>query len=160
MRTVLIAAIGRNGELGKDGRLPWHLPEDLRHFKQVTSGQVVVMGRKTYESLPRRLDNRTVIVVTTQKDYRADDAIVFNSVGEVMEYAHKQDLETLYIAGGGEMYKHFLPLADALLLTRVDQEYNADTFLDIDYSDWELRSSFVRKQGDLQYAFQYCERKK
>lgn len=142
MRIVVIAAIGRNGELGKDGKLPWHIKADLQHFKQVTDGQVVTMGRKTYETLPKKLENRTIIVLTTKAPYEIaiddPDVIVMNTVGEIMEYAHKQNLETLYIAGGGMIYKHFLPLADAMWLTTVDQEYDADTFFEWNDTEWEL----------------------
>jgi dihydrofolate reductase len=161
MKIVVIAAIGRNGELGKDGKLPWHLPADLQHFKRITDGQVVVMGRKTYESLPKKLENRTIIVVTTQTDYKAEDALVFNSIGEVMHYAHTHDLETLYVAGGGEIYKHFLPLADAMILTKVAAEYDADTYFHFNENEWESKSITTPPegvQGEPKFYFEYYER--
>jgi dihydrofolate reductase len=165
MRIALIAAIGRNGELGKEGKLPWHLPQDLKFFKQVTTGQVVVMGRKTYESLPSLLLDRTIIILTTQTNYKPDapNTLVFHSVGEILHCAYLHEVETLYVAGGGEIYKHFLPLADSMYLTHVAAEFDADTFLDVNYGDWQSKSITTPPDGvatEPKFYFEYYERKK
>jgi dihydrofolate reductase len=164
MRIALIAAIGRNGELGKEGKLPWYLPQDLKFFKQVTTGQVVVMGRKTFETLPNQLLDRTIIVLTTQDlVVKSPDVLVFHSVGEVLHYAYLHEVETLYVAGGGEIYKHFLPLADSMYLTHVAAEFDADTFLNVNYGDWESKSITTPPDGvatEPKFYFEYYERKK
>jgi dihydrofolate reductase len=138
LRIAVIAAIGRNRELGKDGKLPWHIKEDLKRFREITMGNVIVMGRKTYESLPGKLDGRTIIVLTTQTDYnpKDDDVLVFHSVGEIIMYCYLHKVETMYCAGGGEVYKHFLPLADQLYLTKVDASYDADTYFEWNENEW------------------------
>lgn len=163
MKIAIIAAIGKNGELGKDGKLPWHLPEDLKYFKRMTMDHVVVMGRKTYESIPKKLEGRTIIVLTTQIDYKLkyddEDALVFNSVGEIIHYCYSHDVETLYVAGGGAMYKHFLPLADQLYLTQVDAEFDADVYFpELHKDEWQLRSTKWASAQDT-YCFEYYERK-
>lgn len=166
MKIAVIAAIGKNGELGKDGKLPWHISADLKQFKRVTGGNVVVMGRKTFQSLPVPIKDRTIIVLSTKESVCSTvshpcNVLIMNTMAEVIEYAYKHNLETLYIAGGGEMYKHFLPIADALYLTRVDAEFDADVYFpSFALDDWELRSEHWGTNGEYVYAFQYYDRKK
>ena len=111
---TLIAAIARNGVIGKGNALPWHLPEDLRRFKALTTGQAVIMGRKTWDSLPakfRPLPNRLNIVVTRNRDYRAEGATV---VGSLDAAIHASQTLTPFVIGGAELYAHALPLAQRL----------------------------------------------
>lgn len=136
---TLIAALGKNRELGKDNELIWHLPNDLKRFKKVTSSHAIIMGRKTFESLGKPLPNRTNIVITRNKNYKAQGAIVVNSIEEAL-HTVKDDNST-FIIGGAEIYKLAMPLADKLDLTFVDAELNADAFFpEIDRNIWKETS--------------------
>lgn len=160
MKMAVVAAVGLRGELGRNGELPWRIKEDLAFFKQLTTDQVVVMGRKTYDSIGKALPNRTVIVLTTQEGYDLKDAIVMNSVGEVMKFAHSNNLDNLYIAGGGEMYKHFLPLADLLYLTVVDARFDADTYFPVVNDDeWEVVKEEPQDNGEYSFTFNVLKRR-
>jgi dihydrofolate reductase len=129
----LIAAIGKgNRALGKDNQLIWHIPEDLKRFKALTLGHPVIMGRKTWESLPekfRPLPGRQNIVITRQNDYHAEGAIVSNSLEDAIISAQKTEgVDELFIIGGGELYKEALPFANKLYLTLIDEEKEGDVF--------------------------------
>lgn len=134
---TIIAAVANNGALGKDNDLIWHLPADLKRFKKITLGHYLIMGRKTFESLPGALPNRTTIVISRNKDYKAEGCLVTQSLEEAVELAKKHD-ENPYILGGGEIYKQAMKYADFLDLTHVHQDFEADTFFpEIDLSLWE-----------------------
>ncbi|MDX1687598.1 MAG: dihydrofolate reductase, partial [Candidatus Promineifilaceae bacterium] len=109
-RISLIAALDRNGVIGDDGRIPWRLPADLKYFKRVTMGKPLIMGRKTYESIGRPLPGRQNIVLTRQRDYRAPGCTVVHSLEEALAAAG--DAEEVMVAGGGSVYRQFLPRAD------------------------------------------------
>ncbi len=137
----LIAAVGKNMELGNAGGLPlWKLRTDMDRFKTLTSGGVVVMGRKTYESFPekfRPLPNRRNIILTRDLSYKVDGAEVFNSFDSFMEQNPK--LENIWIIGGGEIYNQFVNKVDELHITHVDGEFEADThFPTIDTNIWKV----------------------
>lgn len=124
---VLIAALARNGIIGKDNRLPWHLPADLKHFKALTSGHAVIMGRKTWESLPpkfRPLPGRHNIVVTRNAAYQADGASVASSLPAAIAAAPGP---CAFVIGGAELYAAAMPLAERLELTEIDHDYDGDT---------------------------------
>ena len=132
MTVILIAAVGRNGVIGRDNDLPWRIREDLRHFKELTLGHTLVMGRKTYDSIGRPLPGRRTVVVTRQPDWSADGVDIVHSLEEALEYDGH-----LYIAGGGEIYHQALPYADHLELTEVDRSPDGDvTFPSIDPAHW------------------------
>ncbi|MFF1821827.1 dihydrofolate reductase [Kribbella sp. NPDC058245] len=132
MSIILIAAVGANGVIGRDNDLPWRIREDLQHFKQLTLGHTLVMGRKTYDSIGRPLPGRRTVVVTRQPDWSADGVQVVHTLEEAL----KQDGD-VYVAGGGEIYRQALPYADRLELTEVDQSPAGDvTFPAFDRSDW------------------------
>ncbi|MGW6199272.1 dihydrofolate reductase [Kribbella sp. NPDC055110] len=132
MSIILIAAVGRNGVIGRDNDLPWRIREDLQRFKQLTLGHTLVMGRKTYDSIGRPLPGRRTVVVTRQPDWSAAGVDVTHSVEEALKYDG-----TLYVAGGGEIYRQALPYADALELTEVNQSPDGDvTFPAVDPSTW------------------------
>ena len=138
MTLTLIAAAAENNALGKNNRMIWHLPDDFKRFKQLTSGHHIIMGRKTFESLPGMLPNRTHVIITRQKDFKADGCIVVNSLDEAIE-ACKGD-EEAFVIGGGEIYKQSIDRADKIELTRVyGTSPEADAFFpEIDRTKWKL----------------------
>ncbi|AVI50225.1 diacylglycerol kinase [Pukyongia salina] len=134
---TMIAAAGENNELGLNNQLVWHLPDDFRRFKQLTSGHYIIMGRKTFESFPNPLPNRTHIVITRNKDYSADGITVVHSMEKALELS-KTDNQP-FIIGGGEIYTQGLDVAQKIELTRVHGTFDADTYFpEIPESDWEL----------------------
>jgi dihydrofolate reductase len=138
LTVTILAAIARNGVIGVDGGLPWHLPDELALFKETTMGHVLVMGRRTYESVGRPLPGRTTVVVTRQPDWRVDEEHVrrAGSVPEALETAATFD-DDVFVVGGAQIYAAALPYADRLALTFVDAEPEGDTvFPEIDWSQW------------------------
>jgi dihydrofolate reductase len=144
---TIVAAVARNGVIGVDGGLPWHLPGDLRRFKELTLGHVLVMGRKTYESIGRPLPGRTTVVVTRSAgwDPGPGEVVVARDLPDAIAAAASID-DDVFVVGGAQVYAAALPLADRLELTWVDAEPAGDTrFPDVDWSEWrELR----REAGD------------
>ena len=138
---TIIAAIGRSNELGKDGDLIWHLPSDMKFFRETTSGHTIIMGRKTFDSLGRVLPNRHHVVLTHADDsYFPEEVEVVHSFAEV--YTKYRDVdEDVFIIGGGEIYRLFFSYAEKMYLTQVNEIYfNADTFFpEIDARNWEVR---------------------
>ena len=147
MGVSIVAAVARNGVIGAGGELPWHLPDELRLFKETTMGHVLVMGRRTYESVGRPLPGRTTVVVTRRPDWSpgADEVLVVHGIDEALGRARAIDDE-VFVVGGGELYEAALPHADRLLLTFVDQEPEGDTtFPDVDWDAWTEKE---REPGD------------
>ena len=147
MGVSIVAAVARNGVIGAGGGLPWHLPDELRLFKETTMGHVLVMGRRTYESVGRPLPGRTTVVVTRTPDGSpgADEVLVVQGVDEALGRARAIDDE-VFVVGGGELYEAALPHADRLLLTLVDQEPEGDTtFPEVDWDAW---TETEREPGD------------
>ena len=135
-RITIIAAASTNHALGKDNKLIWHLYKDLQHFKKLTSGHAVIMGRKTFESMPRALPNRTNIVITRQSDYKAENIKVASSISDALSIA--KDDPRPFIIGGGEIYKESMKIADEIELTRVHATFEADTYFpEINPHQWE-----------------------
>ena len=134
---TLIAAIGEKNELGKDNQLVWHLPEDFKRFKSITSGHYIILGRKTFESFPKPLPNRTHVIITRQKDYAPENCIVVNSIKAAIAACTKE--QDVFVIGGGEIYKQSIEIADKLEVTRVHHTFEADTFFpEIDLEKWKL----------------------
>ncbi|MFN6961104.1 MAG: dihydrofolate reductase [Rhodocyclaceae bacterium] len=158
---VIVAAVARNGVIGKNDTLPWHLPEDLKHFKALTTGHAVVMGRKTWESLPekfRPLPQRQNFVVTRNPHYVAPGATVLHSLDEVRRIGAGDT--ALFVIGGAELYRQLLPWADRLELTEIDAAFDGDAFFPpIDPRQWRevKRKPGVGANG-LIYAFVTYER--
>ena len=147
MAVSIVAAVARNGVIGAGGGLPWHLPDELRLFKETTMGHVLVMGRRTYESVGRPLPGRTTVVVTRSPGWSpgADEVLLVDGIDEALGRARAIDDE-VFVVGGGELYEAALPHADRLLLTFVDQEPEGDTtFPDVDWDEWTERE---REPGD------------
>jgi dihydrofolate reductase len=153
-RVVLVAAVADNGVIGRGGDIPWSNPEDLRHFRTVTTGNTVVMGRRTFESIGHPLPFRTNVVVTRRADWSHEGVYVANGVAEAVDLA--QDFEgDVMVIGGGEVYRAALPLADVQILTEIHQSPVGDTFYpEVDRSEWtETRRE--RRDG---YDFVWLER--
>lgn len=131
----LVVAVSENGVIGTDGALPWHLPVDLRHFKALTMGKPILMGRKTFESIGKPLPGRLNIVVTRSREWTADGVIVVHDIAAGIKAAARH--EDLMIIGGGEIYARTISLASRVYLTRVHLEVEGDTlFPDLDPKDW------------------------
>ena len=157
---TLIAAVAGNGVIGLDNRLPWHLPADLRHFKALTTGSTVIMGRKTWESLPakfRPLPDRHNIVVTRNAGYQAGGAAVVTSLPAAVARAQSDEA---FVIGGAELYAAAMPLADRLQLTEIDATFDGDThFPAIDRREWcETAREAHRDETGPGYAFVTYER--
>ena len=130
---VLVVAVAENGVIGQGGKIPWHISEDLKRFKALTMGHTVVMGRKTWDSLPRKpLPGRANVVVTRQKDWNAEGAITAASLGEAIAGTSG----TVMVIGGGEIYAAALPMATRVELTEVHQGFDGDAKFEFDRSGW------------------------
>lgn len=137
MRVSLIVAASRNNVIGVNGRLPWHLPEDLKRFKALTMGKPMIMGRATFESIGRALPGRRSIVLSRQQAFTAAACDVVDSVDAALAAAG--DVPEVMIIGGGNIYRQFLPLADTIYLTRVDTDLDGDTFFpELDMTQWTV----------------------
>jgi dihydrofolate reductase len=155
MKLHLIYARARNGTIGKDNQMPWHLPEDLAHFKRVTLGQPVIMGRKTWDSLPARfrpLPGRLNIVVTRQAEWQADGALRAHSIEDAMGLCG--DAPDAWIMGGAEIYRQAEPLASTAVVTEIDADFEGDAFAPQLGTCWQeqQRESCVSSQG-LHFSF-------
>ncbi|WP_026935136.1 dihydrofolate reductase [Christiangramia echinicola] len=152
---TIIAAAAENNALGKDNDLVWHLPDDFKRFKRLTSGHYIIMGRKTFESFPKLLPNRTHVIITRKKDYSPEGTIVVNSLDEALRVS-KLD-EQPFIIGGGEIYKIGMEATDRIELTRVHGEFEADTYFpEIDEDNWKLiKEEFHEKDDKHDHSFTY-----
>ncbi|MCX6765545.1 MAG: dihydrofolate reductase [Candidatus Moranbacteria bacterium] len=152
----IIAAIAeKNRAIGKDNKLLWHIPEDLRRFKNLTTGHAIIMGQKTFESLGKPLPNRTNIVISNNPDFNPQNVIVTRSIEESLKKAREIEKEEIFICGGGLIYRQFLLLADKLYLTIIEGNFEADTFFP-DYSEF---SKIVKeeKSSDEKYNYKFVE---
>lgn len=153
---TIIAAAAENDAIGKDNQLIWHLSDDLKRFKQLTNGHHIIMGRKTFESFPRPLPNRTHIVITRQEDYQAPEGVIIvNSLANAIN-AVKND-EQPFVIGGGEIYKQAMLFANKIELTRVHHNFEADTFFPkIDHAKWkEVSKTFHDKDETHDFPFSF-----
>lgn len=155
MKFITIAAIAENNALGKDNKLLWHLPDDFKRFKKLTTGHCIIMGRKTFESFPKPLPNRIHVVITNQSAYSNKNCIVVNTIEEAIDKV--KDQEKVYVIGGGEIYKQFMSKVDVLELTEVHGNFEADTYFpEIDTDDWELVAQQEHPEDEKhKYAFTY-----
>lgn len=152
---TMIAAAGENNELGRDNELVWHLPDDFKRFKQLTTGHHIIMGRKTFESFPKLLPNRTHIVITRNKNYHQRGVIIVHSMEEALNQAGNDDQP--FIIGGGEIYKIGLEFATKIELTRVHGTFDADAYFpEIPQATWKLISSEEHERDERHaYSFTY-----
>ncbi|MGL5151787.1 MAG: dihydrofolate reductase [Clostridium sp.] len=154
----VIVAVASNGVIGGDNKLLWHVSEDLKRFKKLTSNHTIVMGRKTFESLPGILPNRHHVIITRDKNYSVDSdkVSIVHSIDELIsKYKHCD--EEVFIIGGGEIYNLILPVADKLYLTKILKNFEGDTtFPQINENEWKVTHSseiFVNNKDDLKYQF-------
>ena len=159
----LIVAMDRNRLIGNNNQLPWHLPADLAHFKQVTMGKPIIMGRKTYESIGRPLPGRTNIVLTRDEGYRADGIVLSGSLQKALDCAASEGAEEVMIIGGSNIYEQALELSGRLYLTLVDAEFEGDAwFPEIDKEKWLEISSEAHsadEKNPVDYRFMIFEKK-
>lgn len=159
----LIVAVDKNWAIGKDNKLLVSIPQDMKMFRETTTGKVIAMGRKTLESFPggKPLDNRTNIVLTTDKSYKAD-AVIVHSLKEMIDELIKYDDEDIFVIGGESVYKELLPHCKKAYVTKIDKVYDADTYfpnLD-ESSEWHMtKVSDEQTYFDLEYLFTIYERK-
>ncbi len=149
----MIVAAAANNTIGKDGALPWHLPDDLRRFKAITMGKPIVMGRRTHESIGRPLPGRQNIVITRTPGFEAGGCDVVGSPADALAAA--ADAEEVVVIGGGEIYRQFLPWTERIYMTRVEAQVDGDAFFpDLDPGDWRVADSEeFPAEGVRQYAY-------
>lgn len=137
-KLIIIAAVAKNGVISNKGKIPWRIKEDFQHFRKLTTGYPIIMGRKTFESLPiRPLPGRENIVITRQNDFSYPGIIVKSSMEEAIN--HCKNKGKAFIIGGREIYSMGLEIADTLELTRIDRSYDGDTYFpEINFDDWQL----------------------
>ncbi len=159
---TMIAAIAENNAIGKDNDLLWHLPDDFKRFKKVTSGHNIIMGRKTFETFPKPLPDRIHLIITSQKDYKVD-VDCCKVVHSLLEAIQISEDENPYIIGGGQVYKEAIDIADVLDITRVHATFDAEVFFpEIDMEIWKLMSSELHPKDDrhkFSFSFDRYERK-
>ena len=160
MTVSLIVAMERNGVIGRDGDLPWHLSADLKRFKQLTMGHHIIMGRKTFESIGRLLPGRTTVIVTRQLDFAVEGAIVTHSLQDAVAAVGND--EEAFIIGGAEIYQQSLPLVDRIYLTEVEADVAGDArFPEFDRAAWavvERTAHAADERNDYPHTFARLER--
>ena len=147
---TLIAACSKNRVIGKDNKLIWHLPEDLKRFKDLTLGNPIVMGRKTYESIGKSLPGRLNIILTKNRDFKADNCLIYNNIYDMLEIYQQSNL---FVIGGGEIYNMFLPYAKKIELTLIDRDFEGDTFFPQLGSDWIESNVETNSNGEFEYKY-------
>lgn len=157
MSIKLICAVSKNNVIGNNNKLPWSISEDLKRFRELTSENIIVMGRKTYDSIGRPLPKRENLVLSKNKKLKIENAKVFNTPQEILDFYHKREEEKdLFIIGGNYIYELFIEYCDYLLITFVDKEYKGDAYFPkIDWTEWELTNEEKKSddQENLTYFF-------
>ncbi|WP_458355106.1 dihydrofolate reductase [Peribacillus frigoritolerans] len=137
----LMVAMDQNRVIGKNNKLPWHLPADLQYFKKVTMGHPIVMGRKTFESIGRVLPGRENVIVTRNQEFKAEGCVVLHDIAQIKMFADNDD-EEVFVIGGAEIFKEILPFTDRLYITEIHETFEGDTFFpEIDENEWDVISS-------------------
>ncbi|MFW0716623.1 dihydrofolate reductase [Pedobacter sp. N23S346] len=158
----IAVATGENREIGKNNQLLWHMPADLKFFKQTTSGHTIIMGRKTFDSVGRPLPNRRNIVISRDASLKIEGVEVVNSFEEALEITKKEE-KPVFIVGGAEIYRQALPKTDLLYLTTIHHQFDADTFFpEINRNEWDVVSSDSHKADEknkYDYTFEVLKRK-
>jgi dihydrofolate reductase len=156
-KIILIAAIGKNRELGKNGKIPWHIPEDLKHFKERTFGSPVIMGRKTFESIGKPLPGRKNIIITRNLEYKAPErCFVVQSLEEAIDVVLKDGPKEIFVIGGAEIFNLAMERADMLILTHIESEFEADAYFP-DYSKLFKVLKCSKEKESSGYNFKICE---
>jgi len=161
MRLSIIAAMSANRVIGSNNNLPWMLPADLKRFKNLTMGQPMIMGRKTFESIGQPLPGRTTVVITHQTDYAPTGVLVAHSIDQALQMVARDD--EVFVAGGAQIYQQMLHRADRLYLTSIHEEFEGDTnFPEFEESDWQLISEEHQEPDEKNpypYSFLVYEKK-
>ena len=151
----IIVAVAANNVIGKDNQLLWHLPSDLKYFKQRTTNHHILMGRKTYESIGKPLPDRTSLIITQNKNYQAQGSFVFTDIQKAIEHARADNENELFIIGGAQIYALALPFADKLYLTKIHAPFEGDTFFpQINSNEW-TQTSIESFEPDEKNKFKY-----
>lgn len=153
----LIAAMARNRVIGKDNRLPWNLPADMKRFRELTLGKPVIMGRKTFESIGRPLPKRKNIIITRDKNYRAEGCIVVHSAKDALKAAEESN--EVMIIGGEQIFSEFMPLADRMYLTFIEEGFEGDAYFPQFSQDEWKETSREEYSNDMRYSFVNFEKK-
>ena len=163
MIVSLVVAAAENNVIGKNNQLLWHLPNDLKFFKNTTWGMVVIMGRKTFESVNKPLPGRINIVITRQSDWATEEVITATDLNDALKKAAETNCKEIFVIGGGEIYKQSMAIANKIYITRVHTAPDGDTFFPvIDESNWELTSNEdfeANAKHAFGYSFQIWKRK-
>lgn len=162
MTISLIVAASTNNVIGVNNQLPWHLPNDLKYFKNLTWAMPVIMGRRTFESMGKALNGRVNIVITSQKDASFENAVTVNSLKDALFVADEGDYKEAFIIGGGQLFNEALPKADKVYLTRIHAHINGDVFFPELDKDWKMEWSddhFKDEKHQFDYSFQRWVRK-
>ncbi|REC61382.1 dihydrofolate reductase [Chryseobacterium pennae] len=153
--TTIVVAMGEKNEIGFENQLLWHLPKDLKHFKEITSEHPIIMGRKTYESIGKPLPNRTNIVVSRKKNWFEEGILIVGSIKEAIKFAKKID-EEVFIIGGGNIYEQTIDIVDKLEVTLVKADLEADTFFPkIDEKIWK-KTNEICHEKDEKNGYDFC----
>ena len=159
----IIVAMGNNQVIGIKNALPWKLPADMEHFRQLTQGKPIIMGQKTFESIGKALPGRTNIVLTLDKNFQAPDCLVAYSIGEAIQIAKNLGTKEVMIGGGVSIYKQFLPLAGRMYLTLIEGDFEGDAYFpEFDYNDWNevgRVENAADKDNPYRYTFLTLQRK-
>lgn len=150
-----IVAMSENRVIGKNNRLPWHLPSDLKHFKTITTGHPILMGRKTYESIGRPLPNRTNIIITRNSTFQAAGCVVVTSIEEAVQHASSENAAEIFIIGGALVYRQLMPHIQRIYLTIVHHEFEGDAYFPkLNMNEWK-ESARERHPADTENAYAY-----
>ncbi|PLT29324.1 dihydrofolate reductase [Peribacillus deserti] len=152
-----LVAMDKNRVIGKDNGLPWHLPADLKYFKQVTMGHPIIMGRKTYESIGRPLPGRENIILTRNQEYKAEGCTIIHTIEELIELEENRKVEC-FVIGGAEIFNLSFSIADRIYITEIDEVFEGDThFPEINMKEWELVSKEKGPKDDKNpYDYYFC----
>lgn len=163
MKISIIVAVSQNNVIGINNKLPWHLPADMKYFKNITTGHPVIMGRTTFESLGKALPHRKNIVITRQENYEAPECTVVNNLKSAFEVAEKENNAECFVIGGADIIRQAIVWADKIYLTRISHEFDGDTFLPpLNEDDWYMVSEerhLPDEKNRYAYAFQIFEMK-
>lgn len=158
-----VFAMDRNQLIGKDNDLPWHIPNDFKFFKDITWGQTIIMGRKTFESFGKPLPNRDHIILTSDESYQVDGCLVFHSIDELMNHIDQDHDKEWFVIGGSVLFEKMLPLADRMYVTWIDHEFEGDTYFpSYEENEWVLTSEtkgLKDEKNPYDYYFRTYDRK-
>lgn len=143
MKKIIIAAVSKNNVIGKEGKLPWHIDEELNHFKKITVGFPVIMGRKTWETIKKPLANRINIIISKNPNFSFSNpnVVICRSINEALEYSETRNFEKVFFIGGSEIFTQTINIADEIILSRMNFEAQGDKyFVNLNVDDWEIQS--------------------